>query len=366
MLPRLLLATSFLWVSKALAGFQAGTSDNIAIYWGQNSAGVSDAGKSQLSLSEYCKNAEIDIIPVAFLANLNPIQVDLTNMIDSNMAEEITTCQKAGKTILLSIGGATFTSAPSSPQDAQSLADQIWGMFGPPGNGNGVNRPFGDAVVDGFDLDIEAPLQNMAPFAARLRENIDKANAAGNRKFYLSAAPQCPFPDMNNLALMQGDAAVAFDFVMVQFYNNPKCDIRVFTGAPGSGSGSVSARDTNDPTKTGFNMAVWDEWARTSKNPNTKIFLGIPGGPTAVSPSEKASYKAPQALGPIIAYSKQFSSFGGVMIWDMSQVWANPNFLDTVSKELKCPPKGNAARRSTSAAAHAHALRRAHQREWRA
>ncbi|KAI2777209.1 glycoside hydrolase family 18 protein [Daldinia loculata] len=361
MLSRSVLATSLLWASKALAGYQAGASDNIAIYWGQNSAGATDAGKSQKSLSEYCTRAEVDIIPVAFVSSFNPIEVDLTNMADDkNMAEEITTCQNAGKTILLSIGGAMFTSGPSSPQDAQSLADKIWAMFGPPGNGDGGNRPFGNAVVDGFDLDIEAPLPNMAPFAARLRENIDKANAGGNRKFYLSAAPQCPFPDLNNQAMLQGDGAVAFDFVMVQFYNNPKCDIRVFNGL-GSGSGSVSTRDTNDPMKTGFNMAQWDEWARTSKNPNAKVFLGIPGGPTAVSPSEKASYKAPNSLGPIIAYSKQFSSFGGVMIWDMSQVWANPSFLDAISKGIKCSPKGNATR-STSAAT--QTIRRVHQREW--
>ncbi|KAK6955286.1 hypothetical protein Daesc_002919 [Daldinia eschscholtzii] len=365
MLRYSVLSTCFLWASKAFAVYHAGASDNIAIYWGQNSAGAADIGKSQKSLSEYCSRAEIDIIPVAFVSNFNPIELDLTNMADDkNMAEEVKSCQSAGKTILLSIGGAMFTSGPSSPENAHNLADQLWDMFGPPGNVGSEKRPFGDAVVDGFDIDIEAPLPNMAPFAARLREHIDKANGNGGRKFYLSAAPQCPFPDQNNQVMLQGNEAVAFDFVMVQFYNNRKCDIRVFGGSS-TDSNSASTRDTNDPMKSGFNMAQWDEWARSSKNPNAKVFLGIPGGPTAVTPSEKASYKAPNALKPIIAYSKQFASFGGVMIWDMSQVWANPSFLDTISKDVKCPSAAsrNAARRSTGSGA-GQKYRRTHQREW--
>lgn len=232
-----------------------------------------------------------------------------------------------GKTILLSIGGSMFNSGPLSPQHGRALADQVWNMFGPRGGGGSNRRPFGDAVVDGFDLDIEAPLQNMAPFATRLRKHIDKANASSGKTFYLSAAPQCPYPDQNNQDVLLGSNAVALDFVMVQFYNNPKCDIRVFGPTDGK----------SDPSQGGFNMAVWDQWARSSKNPNVKVFLGIPGGPSAVTPSEKASYKAPDKLVPIIAYSKSFSSFGGVMIWDMSQVWANQGFLDAITNDIKCP-----------------------------
>ena len=50
-----------------------------------------------------------------------------------------------------------------------------------------MDRPFGAAVVDGFDIDIEAVSANMAPFAARLRALAD---AAGGRRYYLSATPQ--------------------------------------------------------------------------------------------------------------------------------------------------------------------------------
>ncbi|KAI2611557.1 glycoside hydrolase family 18 protein [Hypoxylon fragiforme] len=352
------LTAGLFWAPAALAGYNAGATDNIAIYWGQNSAGISNADKSQKSLAEYCANTDVDIIPIAFLAKFNPMEIDLTNMDDDeNMGQEIASCQQAGKTVLLSIGGSMFTQGPSSQQHAQLLADQVWGMFGPKGNaGNSITRPFGDAVVDGFDLDIEAVLPNIAPFAARLRENIDKANSGGSRKFYLSAAPQCPFPDVNNEAILHGDNAIAFDFVMVQFYNNPVCDIRVF--AVGS-----------DPKEAGFNMAQWDEWARSSKNPNMKVFLGIPGGPTAVTSTEKASYKAPNMLAPIVAYSKSFSSFGGVMIWDMSQVYANDGFLAAIANDVKAPAaSGGPSNTNTmrqSSHAHARRLRRTHQRDVR-
>ncbi|KAI1099281.1 glycoside hydrolase family 18 protein [Jackrogersella minutella] len=351
MLLHFTLLTSTLWASTALAGYDPGATDNIAIYWGQNSAGSVDAGQSQKTLAEYCTTTAVDIIPIAFLANFNPIQLSLTNMDhDENIGQEIAACQAAGKTVLLSIGGAMFNTGPSSVEQAGYLADQVWAMFGPLG-GPPAPRPFGNAVVDGFDLDIEAPLPNISPFALRLREHIDNANAAGAQKFYLAAAPQCPYPDVNNQAILHGDTAVPFDFIMVQFYNNAKCDIRVFGTAPGESS------------QGGFNMDQWDGWARASKNPAVKVFLGIPGGPSAVTSSEKASYKTPDLLAPIIAYSRRFSSFAGVMIWDMSQVFANPGFLDAVSADVKCAPaSGSAVRKSNTASL--RRARRSHQREW--
>ncbi|KAI2463186.1 glycoside hydrolase family 18 protein [Annulohypoxylon bovei var. microspora] len=340
--------TCFLWASRALAGYDAGVTENIAIYWGQNSAGYANVGEPQKTLADYCTNAAVDIIPIAFLSSFNPIQLSLTNMDDDkNLGQEIAACQSAGKTMLLSIGGAMFYTGPSSPQQAEYLADQVWAMFGPP-SGGPAPRPFGNTVVDGFDLDIEAPLQNIAPFAARLRSHIDSANSNGGQRFYLAAAPQCPFPDQNNQALLHGDSAVAFDFVMVQFYNNAKCDTRVFGSA-------------TDASQTGFNMDKWDAWARSSKNANAKVFLGVPGAPSAVSPSEQESYQPPKQLAPIIAYSKRFSSFAGVMIWDMSQVWANPGFLDAVSNDVKCPPAAGAR---VSNIAPIRRARRNHQREW--
>lgn len=46
-------------------------------------------------------------------------------------------------------------------------------------------------------------------------------NANSSRRYYISAAPQCPRPDASiPLAAMQ-----KMDFVFVQFYNNGNCNI---------------------------------------------------------------------------------------------------------------------------------------------
>lgn len=186
-------------------------------------------------------------------------------------------------------------------------------MFGPSPASSGVSRPFGDAVVDGFDLDFESQVANAVPFASRLRARMDNATAAGAKPFYLSAAPQCPYPDAADGAMLGG--AVFFDFVMVQFYNNPPC-----------GLSSVQA---GSATQNSF--ATWDTWARTvSKNPKVRVLLGVPGGETAAG----TGYMEGSTLGPVLTAVRRFSSFGGVMIWDMSQAYANADFLSQVVADL--------------------------------
>ena len=77
--------------------------------------------------------------------------------------EGISYCQKLGKKILLSLGGApgNTTYQLTSKDDADFMADFLWGAFGPLQYGNSWPRPFDDRVdgpqsVDGFDFDIEA------------------------------------------------------------------------------------------------------------------------------------------------------------------------------------------------------------------
>lgn len=217
-----------------------------------------------------------------------------------NDREDIQTCQSLGKTILLSIGGATYTEGGfTSAEEAASWADTLWAMFGPPppadgdGDGGDVLRPFGEASVDGFDMDFEATATHLAPFAAALRARMDEASARTGRRFYLSAAPQCPFPDHAMGAMLD---AVPFDFVAVQFYNN-------YCGAPSYVPGAAEQHN--------FNFKTWDDWARSSPNKDVKVLLGLPGSPTAAG----TGYVSGEQLREVIEYSKQFGSFGGVMAW---------------------------------------------------
>jgi chitinase len=72
------------------------------------------------------------------------------------IAEDIPICQAAGKTILLSLGGAIGQYEITSEQSAINFADFLWGAFGPKTAAWGTGpRPFGNAAVDGFDFAIE-------------------------------------------------------------------------------------------------------------------------------------------------------------------------------------------------------------------
>ena len=95
--------------------------------------------------------------------------------------------------------------------------------------------------------------------------------------------------------------AVAFDAVYVQFYNNPSCDV------------------------SNTNFGTWDNWAKTTApNKNVKVFLGAPADSTAAG----NGYVPVGTLGSIAQSTRsQYSSFGGVMLWDASQAYSK-SFVD--------------------------------------
>ena len=73
---------------------------------------------------------------------------------------QVKACQQAGKKILVSLGGEFDASNPYTLQasDVPTLANELWWIFGPTGQTGAPSdlpRPFGDAIFDGFDFDIE-------------------------------------------------------------------------------------------------------------------------------------------------------------------------------------------------------------------
>lgn len=141
------------------------------------------------------------------------------------MASDIQTCQAAGKIVTLrsvhrflivsspcehlySIGGATGAVTLTSDAQAEAFADNIWNIFL---GGSSSTRPFGPAVLDGIDLDIEGGgTTNYVAFVNRIRSHA----VGASKRYYITAAPQCPFPDANLGAVIN---AVGFDAVYVQF-----------------------------------------------------------------------------------------------------------------------------------------------------
>ena len=181
-------------------------------------------------------------------------------------------------------------------------------MFGTNVN-SGAMRPFGKSSVDGFDFDFESGVNNLYPFAAQLRKLMD----SGSKKMYLTAAPQCVYPDYADNPALSSD--VPFDFLMIQYYNN------------GCGAASYVP---GAATQWNFNFDVWDKWAKeTSANKNVKLLLGIPG-----NTGGGAGYVSGAQLKAVVQNVQQYSSFGGIMMWDMTQLYSNNGFLAEVVGDL--------------------------------
>jgi hypothetical protein len=71
----------------------------------------------------------------------------------STLEADIAQCQaRYGKKILLSIGGQGNSLPLASDQDAIAFADRLWELFRPAGKIDPALRPFGSAILDGFDL----------------------------------------------------------------------------------------------------------------------------------------------------------------------------------------------------------------------
>ncbi|KAF5776099.1 putative chitinase [Helianthus annuus] len=189
-------------------------------------------------------------------------------------------CQSLGVKVLLSIGGATDTYSLSSADDARGVANYIWNNFL---GGHSNSRPLGDAVLDGVDFDIEQGEPHYAALANRLRE-------LGGDKIYLSAAPQCPFPDAK---LQRALNTNQFNYIWVQFYNNPQCEF-------------------NANNVASF-MKSWRQW--TSSFPGSKIFIGVPASKSGDAASSGYIPK-PQMTSKVIPFAKMSQNYGGVMLWN--------------------------------------------------
>ncbi|KAL0358910.1 UNVERIFIED_CONTAM: Hevamine-A [Sesamum angustifolium] len=141
----------------------------------------------------------------------------------------------------------------------------------------------GAVTLDGIDFDIEYP------GTTKYWDDLARALASYStpaKKVYLSAAPQCPIPDRNlDTAIKTG----LFDYVWVQFYNNPGCDYR--SGVSGL-------------------IAAWNQWSAYLPEGN-QLFLGLPAAPGAGAGYAPPDVIANQVL-PVIRSSK---NYGGVMLW---------------------------------------------------
>ncbi|XBI20363.1 hypothetical protein VPH35_061672 [Triticum aestivum] len=249
---------------------------SIAVYWGQNDG--------EVSLAKTCASGNYKFVVVAFLPKFGKGQKPELNLAGhcdpssggcKSLSKDIHSCQRRGVKVLLSLGGADGSYGLSSRGDARQVAMYLWNTF--LGGTSSSSRPLGDAVLDGIDFDIEKGGSKFWGDLARDLKNLDKG-------VLLSAAPQCPFPDQwDDGAIRTG----LFDFVWVQFYNNPECQISAGRGA--------------------F-LAAWKRWESL---PIGKLFLGLPASKDAAGTGFVPAGKLKSVL-PLI---KGTPKYGGVMLW---------------------------------------------------
>ena len=253
----------------------------ISIYWGQNG--------NEGTLEETCATGNYEFVNIAFLATFGNGQTPMINLAGhcdpysngcTGLSSDIKSCQANGVKVILSIGGGAGSYYLASKEDARQVAIYLWNNFL---GGQSSSRPLGPAVLDGIDFDIEGGTNQHWDDLASYLSGYSKKG----KKVYLTAAPQCPFPD----AWVGGALKTGlFDYVWVQFYNNPPCQYT---------SGNVGNLED-----------AWKTW--TSDIPATKIFLGLPAAPEAAG---SGFIPVDDLKSTVLPAIKDTSKYGGVMLW---------------------------------------------------
>ncbi|KAF8765978.1 hypothetical protein HU200_008020 [Digitaria exilis] len=256
-----------------------GKTGRITVYWGQTS--------SEGSLHKACQSNLYSTVILSFLTKFGhgSYKLDLTGHSWSAVGPDIKYCQSKNVLVLLAIGGGFGDYSLASKADAKAVADHIWDVYL---GGHSKTRPFGDAVLDGVDFDIEHGGSKHYDDLARYLKGY---SSKGKKKVWITAAPQCPFPDrMLGQALETG----LFDRVHVQFYNNPVCSYR---------ASNVEA----------FTKA-WQRWTRSF--PRSSVYLGLPASPRAAG----SGYVEPATLvSKVLPIVRRSKNYGGIMLW--SRYW---------------------------------------------
>ncbi|XP_078151330.1 hevamine-A-like [Carex rostrata] len=270
------LLTISILLSLLTASAQAGS---IAVYWGQNG--------NEGTLADTCATGNYGYVILAFLTTFGNGQTPVLNLAGhcdpsagtcTGLTSDIQSCQSMGIKVILSLGGASGSYQLTSTSDAQNVADYLWNNYLA---GSSSSRPLGSAVLDGIDFDIES---GSSDYYGDLANSLKQYSS----QVYLTAAPQCPYPDTYlGPALQTG----IFDYVWVQFYNNAPCQ--------------YSSGDITNLVNS------WNTW--TSSFQVTNVFLGIPASTDAAG----SGYIPPNDLTSQVLPAIQGSSnYGGIMLWN--------------------------------------------------
>ncbi|GAB7357647.1 hypothetical protein MBLNU459_g0143t1 [Dothideomycetes sp. NU459] len=290
--------------------WNATSPSNLFVYYGPTTA------SKKTTLAAQCNDTNVDTVIMSFVLQLagpgGYPSIGFSNycsgmnsaMTAANatglawcpgLANNITYCQSLGKKVFVSLGGAHGNTTFANASVAQSGANLLWNTFGG-GNLSSPLRPFGSAVVDGFDIDNETGNgTSYDDFAYALRGLVQSYNAT--KTMYLSAAPACYYPT----AGWPINMLTAMDFVWPQFYDSPSC---------GLGASGNNVSFTN-----------WSSRLATANHPRFMI------GALSFQDNGAGGYQSPDNFTKIIAQVRQlnFANFGGITLWDGPDAYLTTN-----------------------------------------
>ncbi|KAF1366077.1 glycoside hydrolase, partial [Lizonia empirigonia] len=300
-------------VAAGLLASTASATGNVAIYWGQ--------GAYQKELSVVCSDPSVDIVNIGFVNGFpksrktypntnfgnacggstftNPDGTQSNFLSDCPIIERgINTCKANGKKVMLSLGGGYPHDYYLDNVDAYKwLAETLVGSFGPKNSSASWPRPFGDAAVDGFDLDIEST-EGTGNYQWQLYGDFVNYLKKQSPSMLISAAPQCIVPDAH---LDDAIYRAPFDYIFTQFYNTDACSAKVGYQQLGQ-------------AKTAFTYNDWAARLKSrSKNPAVKLYIGLSAGLNGANPNH---YLKPEEADALITAYRKKDLFGGVMLWE--------------------------------------------------
>ncbi|CAL5376378.1 unnamed protein product [Camellia sinensis] len=243
----------------------------ISVYWGQN--------QNEGSLGDACATRNYAIVNIAFLSTFGGGRTPTLNLAGhcsnggcAGLSKDIKACQGGGVKVMLSIGGDSTSYSLSSSDDAR-----LWNNFL---GGQSNTRPLGDAILDGIDFAIIVG-------STQYYDDLAKA-LSSKTNVYLTAAPQCPFPDKWLSASLNTGL---FDSVWIQFFNNPVCEY-----------------STSDPNS--FKNS-WTQWTQSIQA--GKFFVGLPASEDAAN---NGHIPAEVVKSEVLPFVKMSPKYGGIMLWD--------------------------------------------------
>ncbi|KID85508.1 chitinase CHIT30 [Metarhizium guizhouense ARSEF 977] len=302
-------------LTQAAPAEKKASGHKLTVYWG--------AEDDTTTLDDVCNDSSYDVVNLAFLSHFfsdgsypkmsignldGPSRAQkkagATGLQDgSSLVRSIKNCQNKGKPVILSMGGATDYSDVQLHSDTQGqqIANTVWNLF-LGGTDHKELRPFGDVKLDGVDLDNET--NDGTGYLAMTKQFKANFQKDTSKKYYITAAPQCPYPDQSEPL----DVCRLLDWVQVQFYNNGNCNI----------------------AQSGFANAV-ESWSRGIGS-GVQLYIGA----LASGADGDEGYVDAAALNEAIDQVKAMDlpNFGGAMLWEAQLAVRNGNYQKKIKANL--------------------------------